>query len=137
MGFNIRLTDPRQADAAWVALLPGLYRPTILPAEPFEAFADVQSSAQSPLRSLLGEPVAPLLLKGIRALLGPIVHATIYGPALEGILYYPNVNAELRLSPLPIWIAGDAGGTFRGLTAAIVSGYFTGLRAGAHVGGAR
>jgi len=50
-------------------------------------------------------------------------------PCLEGIGLYPLTTRELRASPYPVWVAGDAAGTFRGLTASMVSGYFAGLRA--------
>jgi hypothetical protein len=34
-----------------------------------------------------------------------------------------------------MWVAGDATGVFRGLTAAMVSGYFAALEAAAHLEG--
>jgi len=54
--------------------------------------------------------------------------ATLHGPCLEGVGYYPAVDSGLRLAGLPIWVAGDTTGIFRGLTAALVSGYFVGLQ---------
>jgi len=50
----------------------------------------------------------------------------VYGPTIEGVGLYPAVNSSLRLSPHPIWLPGDTSGVFRGLTAALVSGYFVG-----------
>lgn len=54
--------------------------------------------------------------------------SVVYGPCIEGVGYYPDVNDVLKLNSHEIWVAGDACGTFRGLTAALVSGYFCGRK---------
>jgi len=38
---------------------------------------------------------------------------------------------DLQADALRLWVAGDSSGIFRGLTAAIVSGYYSGLQASA------
>jgi uncharacterized FAD-dependent dehydrogenase len=51
----------------------------------------------------------------------------IYAPAVEGVHLYPEVNSSLRMETVPVWVAGDSTGAFRGLTAALVSGHFCAL----------
>jgi hypothetical protein len=41
--------------------------------------------------------------------------------------------ADLQLAPYPCWVAGDATGLFRGLTAALVSGWYAAERAMEHL----
>jgi hypothetical protein len=48
----------------------------------------------------------------------------IYGPCLEGFGRYPDLNETLKVNSHDIWIAGDAVGKFRGLTAGLISGRF-------------
>lgn len=48
----------------------------------------------------------------------------IYGPCLEGFGRYPDLNEELKVNSHDIWVAGDAVGIFRGLTAGLISGRF-------------
>jgi hypothetical protein len=52
--------------------------------------------------------------------------AAVYGPCIEGVGYYPDLNDALKLSSHDVWVAGDAVGTFRGLMPAMVSGYYCG-----------
>lgn len=60
---------------------------------------------------------------------------SIHGPAVEGVGYYPDVNDDLKVNSYPIWVAGDSSGLFRGLTAALVSGYYAAARAEVHWSG--
>ena len=57
-----------------------------------------------------------------------LANAKIYGPCIEGTGYYPDINNALKINSHNIWIAGDATGIFRGLTAALISGYFVAKR---------
>jgi hypothetical protein len=59
--------------------------------------------------------------------------ATVHGVAIEGVGSYPHLREDLRWGSSPVWVAGDATGLFRGLTAAFVSGFFAGLRASAQL----
>lgn len=52
--------------------------------------------------------------------------AMVYGPCVEGVGYYPDINDALKLNSHDVWIAGDAVGSFRGLMPAMVSGYYCG-----------
>ena len=51
----------------------------------------------------------------------------IYAPCLEGIGEYPICDGALQLAP-GVWIAGDAGGRFRGIVAAMISGRYVAQR---------
>lgn len=97
--------------------------------------ADELLRGRGPIAEVLG-PVASKAIVGaittIADLMGrpvPGAEATAWGMAVEGIGRYPSVSSSLRWGSAPIWVAGDATGLFRGLTAAFVSGYFAGLRA--------
>ena len=102
--------------------------------ESLEDFLDVGNNpTSSRLITLFGPKLTPLLMDGLNRLMGTFeeasVAAILHAPAIEGVLDYPRVDNELRLRDLPVWIAGDASGQFRGITAALVSGYFSGIRA--------
>jgi len=58
---------------------------------------------------------------------GALDGATLVGPAIEGVGMYPLVSKDLGVSLPRVWVAGDAAGAFRGLTAAMISGYSAGL----------
>ena len=47
----------------------------------------------------------------------------VHVPAIEGIGEYPVADPSLRVAP-NVWIAGDVGGRFRGIVAALVSGRY-------------
>ena len=83
-----------------------------------------------------GTDVASELALGLRKLSqqfkirGPV---TIHGPSVEGVGFYPEFGRDLRVAGWPLWLAGDVAGTFRGLTAAFVSGYFAGRECAGHI----
>ncbi len=92
-------------------------------------------SCQEPLGTSvgrsLGEVFSTLTREGMRRLVEAIgeskfVDAELFAPAVEGIGYYPDVEANLKINGHMIWVAGDAAGVFRGLLGALVSGYFVG-----------
>lgn len=100
-------------------------------AEDFTVFA--KGGHRSRAATLLGKTVTAGILQGLAtaglldALLGArdtVVHA----PAIEGLGMYPRLRPDLRAEEIPMWVAGDASGAFRGLVAAMVSGYFCGLQ---------
>ncbi|HEU0033447.1 MAG TPA: FAD-binding protein [Kofleriaceae bacterium] len=53
--------------------------------------------------------------------------ATVYAPAIEGVGDYPVDDGGLAIAPR-VWIAGDAGGRFRGIVASMVSGRYIARR---------
>jgi len=96
----------------------------------------------SPSRDLvavLGEPITTRLGHAIRQIAEVVGcellpdEATVHGIAVEGVGNYPDLRDDLRWGDFPVWVAGDATGLFRGLTAAFVSGFFAGNRARVHL----
>lgn len=59
----------------------------------------------------------------------PLAEASIYAPAIEGVGLYPCIGPDLKVPGRPIFVAGDVTGIFRGLTAALVSGFVAGSAA--------
>lgn len=53
---------------------------------------------------------------------------TLWGPTVEGVGRYPRTDPHLQVADLPLFVAGDATGRFRGLVAAMVSGAYVGHR---------
>jgi hypothetical protein len=50
----------------------------------------------------------------------------LVGPVIEGVAHYPVLDDDLKVPQLPCWIAGDSCGKFRGIVAAMVSGFYVG-----------
>ena len=138
VGFHARLLEPSIAEPAWRFLRERIGGLKEVIVEPLEMFLAPAKRSSSRLHALFGPDLAGLLEEGLYKLLHIFdtagVDAILHAPAIEGVLYYPLVNQELRLSSLPVWVAGDASGQFRGLTAALVSGYFSGMRVADHFG---
>lgn len=132
VGFHVRLTDPHAAEEVWVDLVSRLS--AALPVKmPLAVFLGAASPELTPIGRLLGPTFSLVLVLGLQRLLaefGPasFEDATIHGPTLEGLGRYPRLGADLKSGDLPIWGAGDVTGMFRGLVAALVSGYFAGLQ---------
>jgi hypothetical protein len=58
-----------------------------------------------------------------------ITSASVYAPCIEGTGFYPWTTAHLQTAIPGLHIAGDCVGTFRGLLAAFLSGFYVGVRA--------
>jgi uncharacterized protein len=119
MGFNVRITDEPESGMQLQKELEYLLAGHI---DPFrlelERFMVNEVSAYGP-------HLDDLLRKGF-SMLDPnaLRRATITGPCIEGIGYYPSVDGHLRVGDLPVWVAGDETGVFRGLVAALISGHY-------------
>ena len=80
-----------------------------------------------------GERGAAALWRGLLRLLewAPELRAggaRVHLPCIEGIGDYPVADDSLRIAP-ETWVAGDAGGRFRGIVASMVSGRYAAIRA--------
>jgi len=139
VGFNLRITDEAEAVGLLHEMTARLRIPvadnasTPLTSQPLGALiADGGPSRDSLLHQQFGERVAGLLCEGLRrlrAIAGAGLDAArVTGPTLEGVGRYPLVTADLRVPGFPVWVAGDSGGLFRGVTAALVSGFFVSRR---------
>jgi uncharacterized FAD-dependent dehydrogenase len=136
VGFNVRLTNEIHATQIWSGLRKRMSALTLLPTpEELDKFiaAAEGSSGTSPIVELLGSDISRLLASGLRQAQHshPLLrsgNAVVWAPTVEGIGFYPRVDSGLRVLP-GLWVAGDATGVFRGLTASMVSGYYCGLQA--------
>jgi len=90
-------------------------------------------------QSVLGEQLDDLFRVRLREIIPDTSNAKtlIHGPSIEGVGFYPDLNANLKVNSLPIWVAGDSTGIFRGLTAALVSGYYAATKAVEYWAGTR
>jgi len=86
----------------------------------------------TPIHRLFGLRFSSLLAQSLETLLDEYSVSTdsmdLHAPAVEGVGIYPKLTATLDVPRLPLLVAGDSTGLFRGLTAALVSGYFCGLQ---------
>jgi uncharacterized FAD-dependent dehydrogenase len=141
VGFNLRITDPELIDREW----PGLSRRLQELRSPVTVGLDefIEGGGED-LRRVLGPWLAAGLADGLQHLCasfpnGGLETAVLVGPALEGVGRYPAHDQRLQAAPR-LWVAGDVTGSFRGLTAALVSGHMAGTAAlaeNSHAGAAR
>ena len=127
VGFNVRFG--RLEDAPCVADIGrrGPWRGELL--------STLRSSAG--LAELFGSAGAEALVEGLARLVQRFPSAlergpeplVLWGPCLEGVGHYPRTDEHLQVPGLPLFVAGDATGRFRGLIAAMVSGAYVGRRA--------
>lgn len=130
VGFNLRLVEPPAGELAneCEAVIAGDVRSFNLG---WEEYVHLGHEA-------LGKNLDAALRQGLARLeeLGDLSSAVIVGPTIEGVGWYPDTDGNLRVrSSNPIWVAGDHTGKFRGLTAALVSGYYCGLMAADYLRG--
>lgn len=62
-------------------------------------------------------------LELLRERITELDNATVYAPVIEGVGEYPIADGSLQIAP-NVWVAGDAGGRFRGIVASMVSGRY-------------
>ena len=133
VGFLLRSTDKMlgKAFSTFLSQASSLTQPIIVTLEEVISDGIINPSGLYRFRRLFGNKISQLLLEGISSLTSmypDLVQngATLHMPAIEGIGYYPKFSSDLRIPGTNIWVCGDACGTFRGLTAAFISGYFAG-----------
>lgn len=135
VGFNVRVRDEDSGLCIWEDVRQRLVSAELPVTEPLETFLAAGGIlSRSPLSAVLGSKVAGLLRTGLLGLMreyGPVAleRAVLVGPSIEGVGRYPRIGPDLRLADTDVWVAGDLAGIFRGLTAAMVSGYVAGLAA--------
>lgn len=132
IGFNVRVLNRASALRQWEYLKIAACR-TDGPQRQrlYDFIQDIDSSRQGPLVTLLGPDLSARLTQGLRLLMRhfageDLTDAILVGPSLEGVVSYPIHNDTLATAVPGMWVAGDITGTFRGLTAALVSGYVAG-----------
>ena len=132
VGFNLRVKNADLAHSFWprglTPLTEGRSAGVAMPLDEYLA------GNGGEIAGLLGTGPSRLLAQGLRQLQaafpalreGPCL---VIAPAIEGISFYPSLNDNHQSGPNPLWIAGDGTGIFRGLTAAMVSGYYAAVQA--------
>ncbi|GHD40556.1 hypothetical protein GCM10010335_41560 [Streptomyces galbus] len=134
VGFNLRVSNESEAALIWrgAALLSEGAQPA--QGVPLADFLTARGpSTDGTLRHRLGDRGAALLAEGLGRLtdrLGAqrLENALVSGPTLEGVGHYPWTRQELMVYGRPVWAVGDTAGRFRGITAALVSGFFAARR---------
>jgi uncharacterized protein len=133
IGFNVRFKDPQKVARVWRQVRDTLQTLGEPVREELGVFLDrVRLAEPSQLAGTLGPLASASLAKGLRRLLEDfpgrgLEEAMLIGPAVEGVGWYPLHDGRLS-TPVPgLWVAGDLVGSFRGLTAALVSGYVAGI----------
>ncbi len=125
VGFNLRVTDAELARSLWpLGIGPNGGRVE----QPLDEYLEGDGRE---IAGVLGAGPSRLLAEGVvklRDAYPALRNAQVVAPAIEGVGFYPELSDNLRSGSNPLWIAGDGTGIFRGLTAAMVSGYFAALQ---------
>jgi uncharacterized protein len=135
VGFNLRYGDSDVGRETWSrirASVEGTGRTFRFPL--YSLTDESGNSATAELDRMFGEIASADLRAGLAQLArdfgaNAFDDAIVHGPTVEGVGEYFSLEDDLRLGEHRIWVAGDTTGLFRGLTAALVSGYFVGKRA--------
>lgn len=134
VGFNVRILDRRSIEAEWPRMRERLTRTHAPVQSKLGSLLDERTrlpSETAMLAEVLGRAMSARLSAGLAALVqdfpeGRLEQASIAGPTVEGVGMYLRHDSRLK-TPLPgLWVAGDSAGDFRGLTAALISGYVVG-----------
>jgi uncharacterized FAD-dependent dehydrogenase len=136
VGFNLRVTDAHLAASLWPHGLRQAADGRRTAAQQLAEFLERPEGGA--IAGTVGAAVAGLLAEGLRALCSAHPRllrspCLVTAPAIEGIGRYPELTDTLRYGDAPLWVAGDATGIFRGLTAAMVSGHFVALLAAGYL----
>lgn len=128
LGINLRFSSPPSSEFLVEEvhdLVSGQIEPFRVPARDFANAGGTYLGAtlDGKFRTRLLELVPP----------DSVAEAMVYGPCIEGVGFYPDVNDALKLNSHDVWIAGDAVGTFRGLIPALVSGFYCGRQVSTHL----
>lgn len=133
IGFNLRLFDPpplSELSAQWDRLKSsdGTFRTSLYRVLQGDRFA------LQLVYNAFGHRWGQYLVEGLGLLAEefPILKkshtASLIGPTVEGVGWYPEISDELQVEGLPLWVAGDCGGKFRGIVSALISGHFVASR---------
>jgi uncharacterized protein len=134
VGLNLRVEKESIGAVMWETILKSLrlnsHRFPI--EEPWESFIDMQNKStarpSSAITQFFGTEISNRLAHGLtqfqQSLSINYQSAILVAPTVEAVAFYPKINDNLNVVPYPLWVAGDSTGVFRGLTAALVSGYY-------------
>jgi uncharacterized FAD-dependent dehydrogenase len=120
-GLVVRSLDPALSDETAAALAASTPRTLALPecdARSLESIFGARGAAA--VAAALARFFAEYPPRDPRAV-------TVHAPAIEGVGHYPVDDGALQLAP-GVFVCGDAGGRFRGIVAAMVSGRYAARR---------
>jgi uncharacterized FAD-dependent dehydrogenase len=138
VGFNCRTTDEALGTQIWQEYRDAERAVDVHETAWMQGHELVGNESLRVVTNWIGPTAASLLMRGLANLIDayPEIRTTrtrLLGPCVEGVGWYPAIDRSLRVAPYPLWVAGDATGIFRGLTASFVSGYYAGLCAALEV----
>lgn len=90
----------------------------------------LNSDSCEPINRVFGRETTLTIKKGLQSLIKSfssvqVSSCSLIGPVIEGVGYYPVLDKNLKLISHPnCWVIGDATGLFRGIIAALLSGYY-------------
>ncbi|WP_082126899.1 FAD-dependent oxidoreductase [Allosalinactinospora lopnorensis] len=129
IGFNTRVEVPEIARDGLQRLLRAASSSDGAFTLPLADVLARTSTAEQLMSRTYGEEVYELIRSGLVRISErfPAIRdeeTALIGPTLEGVGWYPQVDGDLRSPDAPLWVAGDACGLFRGIVAAMISGYY-------------
>jgi uncharacterized protein len=131
----VRFSKPGAGMAAWRAALHSqpMSKPVVESMSKMVGHSGRIRADNSRTLQSLGTDTARHVLDGLSDLTQltgrTLASAVLYAPAIEGVGLYPRSWQNMRIPGRPIFVAGDLTGKFRGLTAALLSGYVAGSSA--------
>lgn len=129
IGFNTRILDEGIATRALPPMLDAMADKASYFTVGMNDLVGGKTEAVGVFDRVYGKELRTIMVRGLMRLAAefPEIHDTdtrLIGPTLEGIGWYPKVDGSLRLLDSPAWVVGDACGLFRGIVAALISGYY-------------
>lgn len=134
-GFNTRVSDSKLVQKAVQNVVKSMSRQEVHFKVPMRSLVDKEEQTNNKFESIYGKELTETMRKGLTKLcdefddLNNDDEASLIGPTLEGVGWYPSVDGNLKASEVPLYIVGDACGLFRGIVAAMISGYYGGAAA--------
>lgn len=137
IGFNVRLLNEAQSSALLGPLVSRLRSHEAIFRVSLTSVLERHENSLNVIETTFGPELVRHLLTGLHNLAARypsrLDTGVLIGPAIEGVGSYPALDSQLQLSGLPVWGVGDVTGIFRGLLAAMVSGYYGGVAADAYL----
>lgn len=129
IGFNTRILDESVAARVMAPALAAMEAEQSYFTVSMDALIDNEPPAFATFDRVYGTELREIMTRGLSRLAAryPALRfngASLIGPTLEGVGWYPNVDGDLRMVDSPAWVAGDACGLFRGIIAAMISGHY-------------
>ena len=120
-GFNVRILDQKTSDSI---VQEGLFYTPL-----FNNIPMIEAIETNILLDFYGATAHKYMIIGLKLLLEKFPElktSQLFGPTIEGVGSYQKTDGNMKIDNENIWICGDAGGKFRGITAALVSGHYVG-----------